>query len=56
MAASQVLKDYLFGLKATDPATVTVAALALAAIAVLAGYLPARRSARVDPMTALRHE
>jgi predicted permease len=56
LAATRFLQDYLFELKATDPATIAAAVLMLAATAVLAGYLPARRSARVDPMTALRYE
>ncbi|MBZ5591140.1 MAG: ADOP family duplicated permease [Acidobacteriia bacterium] len=56
LAATRFLQDYLFELKATDPATIAGAALILAAIAMLAGYLPARRAARVDPMTALRYE
>jgi predicted permease len=56
MAATRFLQDYLFELKPTDPATIGAAAMILAAIAVLAGYLPARRAARVDPLTALRYE
>jgi predicted permease len=56
LAATRLIQDYLFGLKPTDPATIGVAVMMLAAIAVLAGYLPARRAARVDPMTALRYE
>jgi ABC-type antimicrobial peptide transport system permease subunit len=39
-----------------DPATIALAALVLAAVAFLGGYLPAQRAARVDPMTALRHD
>ncbi len=46
----------LFGLKATDPATVTSAAALLIFVTALAAYLPARRASRVDPMVALRNE
>jgi len=56
IATTRFLQDYLFELKPTDPATIAGAALMLTAIAVFAGYLPARRAARVDPMTALRYE
>jgi predicted permease len=56
LAATRLLQDYLFGLKPTDPATIGAAVMILVVIAVLAGYLPARRAARVDPMTALRYE
>jgi ABC-type antimicrobial peptide transport system permease subunit len=56
IATTRFFQDYLFGLKPADPATIAGAALMLAAIAVFAGYLPARRAARVDPMTVLRYE
>ena len=46
----------LFELTPTDPRAFVVAASALAAAAGLAGWLPARRAARVDPLVALRHE
>jgi predicted permease len=46
----------LFGLTPTDPSVFTVAASVLAMVAVLAGWLPARRASRVDPLVALRHE
>ena len=55
-AASRLLKSMLFGLTPMDPATIASAAMILAAAALLAAYLPARRASRVDPMAALRHE
>jgi ABC-type antimicrobial peptide transport system permease subunit len=46
----------LFGLKPYDPLTISLSAVALTAVAILASYLPARRAARLDPMAALRDE
>jgi hypothetical protein len=46
----------LFGLEPTDVATIVVAAGILGAVSAVAGYLPARRAAAVDPMVALRCE
>jgi ABC-type antimicrobial peptide transport system permease subunit len=53
---TRVLATILFGLKPTDVATFTGAALLLLIIALIAGLAPARRAASVDPMQALRHE
>jgi ABC-type antimicrobial peptide transport system permease subunit len=46
----------LYGLQPTDPTTLILAALLLLVIAIAAGYGPARRASRIDPMQALRHE
>jgi predicted permease len=54
--AARGIESMLFGLTATDPATLAGATLVLMAAAQLAGYLPARRAARVNPLVALRHE
>jgi putative ABC transport system permease protein len=56
LAASHLIGHMLFGVSANDPATLGAVALALAAVAAMAGYVPARRAVRVDPMIALRHE
>ena len=54
--ASNRISGLLFGLQSTDPLTIAGATLLLALIAAGAGYLPARRASRVDPMVALRTE
>jgi predicted permease len=54
--ASRLIASLLFGLSPNDPLTIGLVAPALAAVALLAGYLPAARAARVEPMVALRHE
>jgi putative ABC transport system permease protein len=54
--SGHLVTTLLFGLEPNDVATWIGAIAALASAAALAGYLPARRAARVDPMTALREE
>lgn len=56
LEASRLVASFLFGLKPNDPLTIAGAALLMVAAAAVAGYLPARRASRVDPMVALRHE
>jgi len=56
LIVTRVLGRFLFEVKPTDPATFAVVALLLAAIALLAGCIPARRATKVDPVVALRFE
>jgi putative ABC transport system permease protein len=56
LAAARTATSLLFGLKASDPLTIALAILALAAVAAAASFLPAHRASRLDPMVALRDE
>jgi predicted permease len=56
LLSSRLVASMLFGLRANDSFSLIVAILIMLAIAALAGYLPARRASRVDPMVALRYE
>ena len=55
-AVTRVAATLLFGLTPTDPVSLFLAALLMLAVAMVAGYLPARRATRVDPLVALRYE
>ncbi|HEY7334351.1 MAG TPA: ABC transporter permease [Bryobacteraceae bacterium] len=56
LATSKFVASFLYGMKPNDPTALTAAAAALVAAVLLAGYAPARRASRIDPMAALRHE
>jgi putative ABC transport system permease protein len=56
LAASHLIAHLLFNVSANDPVTIACVGFALAAVAMVAGYIPARRAMEVDPMLALRHE
>ena len=54
VAVTRVMSALLFGVGPMDPMTYAAVSVALAAVALLATYLPARRASRVDPVVALR--
>jgi predicted permease len=56
LTASRLVKSFLFETRPNDPATLALAGVFLLSAAILAGYVPARRASRIDPLVALRHE
>ena len=56
VASSRLVESQLFGMKSYDPAAIGLAFAAMMATALCAGYLPARRAMKIDPMAALRYE
>jgi putative ABC transport system permease protein len=56
LAASRLIAGMLYGLSPGDPVPIAFSTVIMLGVAILAGYLPARRASRIDPMTALRSE
>ena len=56
LIASRLVKSFLFETQPNDPGTLALAGAVLLCAAVLAGYAPARRASRIDPLAALRQE
>ncbi|HEX4231972.1 MAG TPA: ABC transporter permease [Bryobacteraceae bacterium] len=56
IGATRFIAGFLYGVKPNDPWTLSLAAAMLALVAVVAGFLPAHRASRLDPMNALREE
>jgi predicted permease len=56
LAATRLVQSQLFGISSRDPIVFACAALGLTGVALVAGLIPARRAAAIDPLQALRHE
>ena len=55
-ATARFVESFLFGVKRNDLWSIAVSVLVLLAVAFVAGYAPAWKASRIDPMAALRHE
>ena len=56
LALGRLVESQLFGIRANDPMVIASAVALIVAVSAIAGYVPARRATRIDPMTALRYE
>src|SRR5437763_10488284 len=56
LGTSRLVQSFLFGIKANDPLAMSSAMGILLGAVILAGYVPARKASRIDPITALRNE
>jgi ABC-type antimicrobial peptide transport system permease subunit len=56
LAVTRLVRSELHGIVPNDPLSIAAAAVVLASVALLAGYIPAERATRVDPLTAFRYE
>jgi ABC-type antimicrobial peptide transport system permease subunit len=56
LGAEQLVRTMLYGLSGSDPFSLAAAVVVLVIAGLAAGYVPARKASRVDPMVALRHE
>ena len=56
LCSSQLVSNLIYGVSSRDPITLTAVCMLLAVVAMLAGWLPARKAMRLDPMGALRHD